>query len=227
MGRLPACERKHGDPFPLHRRDHHDRHGPWWSIPSRRVDMVVASLNHLAIARPNSSRRSSSPTSPRRPLQTAVQTAMLESIGNRVVRFGSPSPEATLEASFQELMAVRYLYSQEPKHLAPFELFKLRWPRVPRRRGPSPPCCHQDPRLPSTTSPIASRRLAPRSPPWSRAPSRPRLLGPYVAPVSVAAAHALQDPLRPQAGRIQGHGQGLRRSFLRPEEVRHDQDGGG
>ena len=88
--------------------------------------MVVASLNHLAIARQNSSRRSSSPTSPRRLLPTAVQTAMLSSIGKRVARFGRPSPEATPESSLKEMMCVRDLYSQEPMHLAPFELSNLK-----------------------------------------------------------------------------------------------------
>ena len=88
--------------------------------------MVVASFNHFAIARQNSSRRSSSPTSPRRLTRTAAQIAMHESIGNRVARFGSPSPEATPEASFRELMDVRDLYSQGPKHLAPFGLSKLK-----------------------------------------------------------------------------------------------------
>ena len=86
--------------------------------------MGVAALNHLAAARVNSA----GPEAPfaRSLKPTAVQQWMLDSVGRRVAEYGEAPADLTPEAALRELCAVKDLYTQEPKHLANYDLKKLK-----------------------------------------------------------------------------------------------------
>ena len=86
--------------------------------------MVVDSLNHLAAARVNSAGPEAPSSGSLR--DTAVQTWMLESISRRVALFGEPAADLEPELALREICFVKDLYSQEPKHLATYDLSKLK-----------------------------------------------------------------------------------------------------
>ena len=84
----PSVDRSHGEPFPLPLRPCADRSGQWLQ---RQVARSVRAVNRLAAARTNSTEAEGFRMPPHR-AETAVQSAMLDSIERRVDGDGLPPP---------------------------------------------------------------------------------------------------------------------------------------
>ena len=138
-GDLASRDRRHGDPFPLPCSVQSLRAatlgtagtgGTLTHASSTRLRQgygQVRAVNHLA-ASSTKSRMSLGASHPPQtsPSPTAAQSWMLSSINRRVVDYGPCPTDLTAGNSLAELLSSQDLYSQEPKHLASYDLSKIK-----------------------------------------------------------------------------------------------------